>query len=479
MTENEKKYAEAYVKLKEKRKGSLSLLDWDEMTALRKELGMTVGQCNRVTKVIESIGIIDIHPLRERGDLVLSNIKAEENDPYAALLDEIDKYSAFADEIIKNTVSLQQKTDELILQVNEYAAIAADLAVGNYNKGNKREAKALGGAAAIVGVATWLYGKYKEAELNERQEKQLAELLAKKQDYARQKLSEVQRQCTKFRESVLAKFIKLFSPELQKEINIEENTDEKLKAFKRLFLMMLKSQYLVNILEYVNGEMQAWLNGMQSSEVFRPLVAETVDDVIYSWFDKNIISRKEISDILGGAKNAKLASLFLLSEQYLLRRHVGVKLTNSAGFECDTLFASDHYSEPLILSVYNFVSDLYGDLNNYEIVENKWTKYVTESDYINKCDDEIVAAFADAPSEGKLPDKIEGRLWFWGAAITIPVIGLTGGFALIILPALGYLLYKYVSKKQEEFYPVQLQEYISDASKKVMAELNNYKTNKL
>lgn len=479
MTENEKKYAEAYVKLKEKRKGNLSLLDWDEMTALRKELGMTVGQCNRITKVVESIGLVKIHPLRERGDLVLSNIKAEENDPYAAMLDEIDKYSAYADELIKDTISLQQKTDELILQVNEYAAIAADLAVGNYKKGNKREAKALGGAAAIVGVATWLYGKYKEAELNERQERQLAELLAKKQAFARLKLSDVQQQCAKFRDGVLAKFTKLFLPELQKEVKITEDIENKLKMFKRLFLMMLKSQYLVNILEYVDGEMQAWLSGLQSSDELRPLVAETVDDVIYSWFDGNIISRKEISDILSGAETAKLTSLFLLSESYLLRRHVGVKLTNSAGFESDTLFASDHYAEPLILSVYNFVSDLYNDYNSYDIVDNKWTKFVTESDYVNKCDDEVMAAFVDAPTEGKLPEKIEGRLWFWGAVITVPVLGLTGGLSIIILPILGYLLYKYVSKKQEEFYPVQLQEYITDASKKVLEELNNYETNKL
>ena len=377
MTENEKKYAEAYVKLKEKRRGSLSLLDWDEMTALRKELGMTVGQCNRVTKVVESIGLVKIHPLRERGDLVLSNIKAEENDPYAALLDEIDKYSAYADELIRDTISLQQKTDELILQVNEYASIAADLAVSNYNKGNKREAKALGGATAIVGVATWLYGKYKEAELNERQEKQLAELLAKKQAFARLKLSGVQQQCANFRNGVLAKFTKLFLPELQKEVSLTEDIENKLKMFKRLFLMMLKSQYLVNILEYIDGEMQAWLSGLQSSEELRPLVAETVDGVIYSWFDGNIISRKEISDILGGAETAKLASIFLLSEPYLLRRHVGVKLTNSAGYESDLLFALDHYQEPLVKSIYGIISKYYDDNNNYSLASTAWTKYVT------------------------------------------------------------------------------------------------------
>ena len=155
MTENEKKYAEAFIKKKEQCNGNLTLLDWDDMTALRKKLGLTVGQCNRVTKVVESIGLIEIHPMRQRGDIVLSNI-SKENNPYAALLDEIDKYVTYANKIVKDTISLQQKSDEIIQQVNETASIVANLAVDNYKKGNKREATILGGACAIVGLATWV-----------------------------------------------------------------------------------------------------------------------------------------------------------------------------------------------------------------------------------------------------------------------------------------------------------------------------------
>lgn len=477
MTENEKKYAEAYTKKKEQCGGKLTLLDWDEMTTLRKELGLTVGQCNRVSKIVESIGFIEIHPMRQRGDIVLSNIIKEENDPYAALLDEIDKYSTYVDELVKDTISLQQKTDVIIQQVNEYASIVADLAVNNYKKGNNREAKVLGGAVAIVGLATWLYGKYKEAELNERQENQLAELLAKKQELARQKLPVIQQQCKRFRDGTLAKFTEIFLPELQKEVNIAEDTEKKVQLFKRLFLIMLKSRYLVKTLEYIEGEMQAWLRGLQSSETLRPLAAEIVDNVIYSWYDEEIISRTEISDILNGAENAKLASLFILSEPYLLRRHIGVKLTNSAGLECDTLFASDHYNEPIVRSVYNSISYLYDDYDNYEIVKNKWTNYVTNSQYVAKCESAIRIAFINVPLKGVVPRKKKILSWsliLISCIIIFSINPLWGCFAAIS----SYFSHKsYYEKKAKELYPAQLQEFIFDAYKKVMNKLDNFETN--
>ena len=133
MTENEKKYAKAFIKKKEQRGGKLTLLDWDDMAELRKELGLTVGQCNRVTKAVESVGLIELHPMRQRGDIVLSNISKDKNNPYATLLDEIDKYVTYADKIVKDTITLQQKSDEIIQQVNKNASIVASLAVDNYS----------------------------------------------------------------------------------------------------------------------------------------------------------------------------------------------------------------------------------------------------------------------------------------------------------------------------------------------------------
>ena len=479
MTENEKKYAEAFIKKKEQCNGKLTLLDWDDMTALRKELGLTIGQCDRVTKVVESIGLIEMHPMRQRGDIVLSNLSKKENNPYAALLDEIDKYITYADELIKDTISLQRKSDEIIQQVNETASIVANLAVDNYKKGNKREATILGGACAIVGLATWVYGKYEEAKLNERQEKQLAELLVKKQALARQKLPDIQQQYQRFHNGILAKTTKIFFSELQKDVNIADDTALQLQMFKSLFLIMIKSQYLDKTLEYIEGEMQAWLRGLQSSEDLFPLVAETVDDVIYSWYDDNIISRTEISDILNGAQKAKLASLFILSEPYLLRRHIGVKITNNAGFECDTLFASDHYDEPIIRSAYNSISYLYHDNNDYKIVKNKWTKYVTNSEYVTMCKNAINAAFVNAPLKGVVPRKRKIKSLILISVLCVIIYCFNPLYG-IVCAILSYSGYKSDCKKiAEKLYPTQLQEFINDACKKVMNELDKFETNKL
>lgn len=479
MTENEKKYAKAFIKKKEQRGGKLTLLDWDDMAELRKELGLTVGQCNRVTKAVESVGLIELHPMRQRGDIVLSNISKDKNNPYATLLDEIDKYVTYADKIVKDTITLQQKSDEIIQQVNKNASIVASLAVDNYKKGNKREATILGGACAIVGIATWLYGKYEEAQLNERQEKQLAELLVKKQALARQKLPEIQQQCQKFRSGVLAMSTKVFLPELQKDVFMADDTALKLQMFKRLFLIMIKSMYLVKTLEYIEGVMQAWLSGYQSSEELYPLVAETVDDVIYSWYDDNIISRTEIAGILNGAEKAKLASLFILSEPYLLRRHVGVKISNNAGFECDNLFASDHYDEPIIRSAYNSISYLYHDNNDYKIVKNKWTKYVTNSEYVAQCENAINDAFENAPLEGVVPRKRKIISLILIPVLCVIIFSFNPLYGTVCAIA-SYFGYKRDCKKiAEKLYPTQLQEFISDACRKVMNELDNFETNNL
>ena len=86
----------------------------------------------------------------------------------------------------------------------------------------------------------------------------------------------------------------------------------RIKMFKLLFLTMVKSQYLVNTLEYVEAEMTAWLNGQQSSGMLKPLLAEAVDETIYSWFDDGVLSRNEIAGILKKEKNAHLASVFIV-----------------------------------------------------------------------------------------------------------------------------------------------------------------------
>ena len=242
---------------------------------------------------------------------------------------------------------------------------------------------------------------------------------------------------------------------------------------------MIKSQYLDKTLEYIEGEMQAWLRGLQSSEDLFPLVAETVDDVIYSWYDDNIISRTEISDILNGAQKAKLASLFILSEPYLLRRHIGVKITNNAGFECDTLFASDHYDEPIIRSAYNSISYLYHDNNDYKIVKNKWTKYVTNSEYVTMCKNAINTAFVNAPLKGVVPRKRKIKSLILISVLCVIVFCFNPLYGTICAIS-SYFGYKSDCKKiAEKLYPTQLQEFINDACKKVMNELDKFETNKL
>lgn len=479
MTASEKKYAEAYKQEKEKSGGTLSTKAWEKMSALRQELGLSLWQGDRITKLVDSFGVLAMHPMREKGDIMLSNIKTEDGDPYAKLIDEIENYSIYAEELVAQTTSLLQKTDDLINKVEGYAKIAADMAVDNYKKGNKREAKALGGAVAVVGVATWLYSKYKEAELNEQQERQLAELLTKKKELATLKLADVQEQCKKFRMGVLLKVVKMFVPELQKTIACDEDSRIKLKMFKRLFLSMVKSQYLVNILEYVEAEMTAWLNGQQSSGKLKPLIAEAVDETIYSWFDEGVLLRNEIVGIIQGAKNAHLASIFMLSEPYILRRHIGIKLTNSAGYEHDSIFASDHYNEPLILSVYGSISKFYKEDVSHQTNATPWTRLVTGSPYYNKCSEEISSSFADAPSDGVIPQSKKWKSLIIISIISIvlfyfnPLFGIGGAIC-------SYLAYKRDCKKMaEELYPIQLHEYMIGAAQNALSEIDKFETKKL
>lgn len=479
MTTNEKKYAEAYKKQKEKSGGTLSSKEWAKMSALRQELGLSFGQGDRITKMVDSFGVPTLHPMRVKGDIMLSNIKTEAGDPYAKLIEEIDNYSIYAEEIVAQTTSLLQKTDDLINEVGNYAKVAADMAIDNYKKGNKREAKVLGGAVAIVGIATWLYSKYKEAELNEKQERQLAELLTKKKELATLKLASVQQQCKRFRMGVLIKVVKLFVPELQKTIDCDEDARIRIKMFKLLFLTMVKSQYLVNTLEYVEAEMTAWLNGQQSSGMLKPLLAEAVDETIYSWFDDGVLSRNEIAGILKGAKNAHLASVFMLSEPYILRRHIGIKLTNSAGYEHDSIFASDHYGEPLILSVYDSISKLYKDGISHQTNKTPWTRLVTESCYYNKCNEEISSSFMDAPSEAVLPKSMKWKFIFIVSLISI-FLYLFNPFYAIVGAICTYIKYREECKKlAEKLYPTQLHNYMIGAAQNALSEIDKFETNKL
>lgn len=478
MTDVENKYAEAYKQVKERYNGNLPIKAWDELGKLRTELGLSIGQGDRITKIVDSFGLISIHPMRERGDITLSNIK-DDNNPYSDLMQEIDKYSEYADQIFEETTILMKKTDDLVNQVGEYVKIVADMAYKNYKKGNTREAKVYGGAATIVGIATWLYGKYKEAELTERQERQMEELLRMKQEIAEKKLAHVQKQCQTFRQGVLQKTMTLFISELDKVVNTDSNINSELKMFKRKYLMMIKSLYLVKVLEYVENEMQAWLMGEHSSEELRPLVAEVVDDTIYALYDEGKLSREEISLIIRGCKEAKLASVFILSEPYLLRRHVGLKLTNSAGYDHDSIFASEHYGSPLVLSVYGTISKHYDDRRDYHIADTALTECITKSQYYQKCKDTIESSFMDVPTKGVIP--LKRRMLSW---ILIPLISLVicifNPFTGICAAILSVVAYKRdCKKKEEELYPVQLRDYMNSAAKNVFNIIDEFKTNKL
>lgn len=404
MTETEERYAQAYREKKNSVKGrELSSDEWNELGEIRKSLGLSYGQGARITKEVDSSFEeikLDDHPLRAYRDLSLSNMSQEMVAQYGSLLKEIDDFEDFINKIINDTAQLQEQVDHIVGTISKFGNAFAKTATKSFNKGDMRTAKAATGITALIGLGSWLYQKYEEHELSVRQEKQMAEILQKKKQMAQTKLPYIQER-RKSLSMLVSRFDKPLDIEFDKTVEIGKYKESKeLKSFKLAFCMKAKMHYIDALFEYVENEMTAWLNGRQSCGDLKPMLAETVDYEVYSWFVDEHIDRSTLAKVWeeNNSTEVKVPYLFILSEPYLLRRHVGILLSEYTGYEADAVFASDYYGEPLIKDPLNNVyASEYGEDRPVSDASNNLVADIKKSRYYFACLMSIRSSHSEHP----------------------------------------------------------------------------------
>lgn len=410
MTETEKKYAEAYKRMKnEGPDGELSSQQWKDLGKYREELGLSIGAGTRVTRHIDECDFIHIHPMHQLGDVQLSNFTFEADDPYKKLMEEVELYEVYINDIMTQTQSLLDKTDELASKINGYAEFGAEYATKSYKKGDTRAAALVGGATLLVGLATIWYQHNKKAEIDAKMQQQMAKLQEQKKQMANLKLPNIYQQHEKFMEMAVKTMSRGLDREFNKTVQVGEQADMSVKMFKRTFLIKVKLMYFNAIFDYIEDEMKAWQNGLQSSDNLRPLVAESIDNEVLSWFESGKLSRKELSGIVNNSVNAaiSLPYYFMLSEPYIMRRHVGVALSEDTGLEYDMVFDWEHYETPIIKQLSTSIeANCYGNeedftpLRYFGDIKKKsgiW-EVIKNNSYFNRCFKSVGYAHSEMPS---------------------------------------------------------------------------------
>lgn len=263
--------------------------------------------------------------LEKHGVLHFRAVQMSENDPFAAIQEEIDTYQQFVDEVLDGAAKLSDECSDLMDEVNDIC--------GEVMKAGLKTGSVLTMAAgAVVSFGAAMYDDYKQRKIREERDRKMAELQIQKKQIATEKLKNLHERYTNFNKTVLSKVGTLYNKELKKSIEAEDpDMNMKIDLFKRSFCMYIKSNYLSEILWFVIQEMEAWKAGKQYADrnpkpKLETIVAVEVDKWKQEW-TYNVMSLAEWFNELIYTENDSydIAALLILKEPYLLKEYAGVQ----------------------------------------------------------------------------------------------------------------------------------------------------------
>lgn len=384
---NEKRFASIYLQaLQNSEDGNISCKVWsDYLSPKRESLGLTLRDSTKVTNLVDKYGTDNLHPIiqayEENGckgslfdyDLSLTIGAESESDAVnKELLDKINEYENYAQQLLEDTKKLDKKTQQLSKEVYDVLYPAVNTAANTLRKTNPNAFMIAGGVLALAALGNWLFEKHQKNQLLEQYQRKMRQLQEQKCQEAKLKMPTI----IKRRKDIRSVFIEKIDNYIQKDfetcISDEKELKSKYMMFKRFFSMKMRLEYLDAKLAYIQEEYEAWIEGRTSACNCFPLLAQVVDNEILKWFqtklDRNILSNIVNDD----TKELALPYVLLISEPYLLRRHIGFHLTIHNTMPIDEYFNIENYTRP----IFNL-----SQISSLETTNNMFVNIIKESDY--------------------------------------------------------------------------------------------------
>ena len=337
----EREYKREYSRLYEQYNGDIP---YDVLMGLKEKriaLGLKVDDVDRIiNKVKDSSYGIRIKNSESNSDIKIdtSGLKKEAEmlgPQYVDLIDQLDEFETFVYNVSEMSAQVSEKCQTVYKNISDIGNTITKYGFSQIKK-QKSGSFAVTGVGVAISAAAEIYKSYKNYQIKKEEEAQLRILLEKKQEYANMNLEPVTKQLNNA-EGRSKKITLLYQQALHKEINWENPTRYKeLKMFEIAFWLQMKQIYLVQVLQFLLCEMQAWLNGEQESNAEKPSFNNILDKEIISW-GKDILGDKYDQDEWRGyleyvmtapQKTYRASICMLFCSPYLLRNYVGVSLLN-------------------------------------------------------------------------------------------------------------------------------------------------------
>ena len=452
---NEKRFASIYLQaLQNSEDGNISCKVWsDYLSPKRESLGLTLRDSTKVTNLVDKYGTDNLHPIiqayEENGcegslfdyDLSLTIGAESESDAVnQELLDKIHEYENYAQQLLEDTKKIEKKTQQLSKEVYDVLYPAVNTAANTLRKTNPNAFMIAGGVLALAALGNWLFEKHQKNQLLEQYQRKMRQLQEQKCQEAKLKMPTI----IKHRKDIRSIFIEKIDNYIQKDfetcISDEKELKSKYMMFKRFFSMKMRLEYLDAKLAYIEDEYNAWIEGRTSACNCFPLLAQVVDNEILKWFQTKL-DRNLLSNIVNGdTKELALPYILLISEPYLLRRHLGFYPWKAKQYAIDDFFDVENYNRPILdLSKYHFK-------NNDS--KNLFINIINGNPYFKEIDNIYFT-----------PYTIEEKgVSFWDIIIAIVlyfIMLFVTSFTLFILPILILCFWR---KKLSKIFPVYYQD---------------------
>ena len=387
LTLNEKRFATLYLHtLQNCEDGTISSNVWSEyLTPKRQSLGLTIRDSTKVTKLVDKYGTDDLHPIIQayekngcKGSLLDYDLsltigaESESDTINQELLDKIHEYENYAKQLLEDTKKIEKKTQQLSKEVYDVLYPAVNTAANTLRKTNPNAFMIAGGVLALAALGNWLFEKHQKNQLLEQYQRKMRQLQEQKCQEAKLKMPTI----IKRRKDIRSIFIEKIDNYIQKDfetcISDEKELKSKYMMFKRFFSMKMRLEYLAAKLAYIEDEYNAWIEGRTTACNCFPLFAQVVDNEILKWFqtklDRNLLSNIVNDD----TKELALPYVLLISEPYLMRRHLGFYPSEENIEPIDVYFQAESYANP----IFNL-----SQISSFETTNNMFVNIIKESDY--------------------------------------------------------------------------------------------------
>lgn len=369
MTRNEKKYAARYLEAWNRYGNNMPNEEYDKLSLLRRKLGIRLARAREIDReiVIEAAGGSTV-PLRKTqlmraGDTPLTTLSISgrsqgENhspismssssaagittSPYDQILDEVAQYEVTINEILDEVGDVSKKMETIKKQLigvsGSLIKEGIRLMRKKHRHGKSKTGLIVSASGAALGMAAYVFQKYRKRIIEKKREEQLDALMDKKREIAQVRLELISHLRDSFKETIVPRMAKLYDKEFHEEVAIDDPIrQDKIDSFRRDFVLTVKTKYLDAILDYVVAEMQAWLKGKQESNMTRPDINRIIDEELMSWPKRLETTLDDGSDwddmmsefISQPRKSYPYPIYLMLSDPYMLRTYIGLDIQSA------------------------------------------------------------------------------------------------------------------------------------------------------